>query len=138
MNRFKICRTRINETQKKIADFLGVDRTTYVKYETDSISAPSETVGKLADYFNVSIDYLLGRTEDPSPVRSAPVPVPASAPASAPVSAPSAPVLSPDELRLLDLFRTLNPSGRQMALTTLESFASNPSLCADTSSAQMA
>lgn len=36
--------------------------------------------------------------------------------------------LSPDEARILSIYRSLNPTGQQLALTTLESFDKNPAL----------
>lgn len=123
MNRFKTCRTNMNYTQKKMADFLGIDRTTYVKYESGTIAPPAETVSKLADYFGVTVDYLLGRTDDPSPR------VEKSAPA---------PALSPDEAQLLAAFRALNAAGQQNAQTYLAFLAADPALSKDTASARMA
>ena len=51
--------------QKDVANFLGVDRTTYVKYENGNSEPSNDTLVKLAQYFNVSVDYLLGRTDEP-------------------------------------------------------------------------
>lgn len=45
-------------TQKKLADFLGVDRTTYTKYET--VRAPDlDVILKLAAFYDVSVDSFL-------------------------------------------------------------------------------
>lgn len=53
-------------TQNELAEYLGKTRQS-VSYYCDGSSSPDwETVAKIADYFNVSTDYLLGRTEDPS------------------------------------------------------------------------
>ena len=58
-------------TQDSIATHIGVSRQTVSQY-ANGISDPSfETLGKIADYFNVTTDYLLGRTNDPSPHPSA-------------------------------------------------------------------
>lgn len=51
--------------QKDVAAAIGVDRTTYVKYERGDSEPSFQTLGKLAQYFDVSIDYLLGRQEYP-------------------------------------------------------------------------
>lgn len=54
------------ETQENIAKAAEKTRQTVSQY-ANGISEPSyETLVKIADYFNVSVDYLLGRTEDPS------------------------------------------------------------------------
>lgn len=53
-------------TQNELAEYLGKTRQS-VSYYCDGSSSPDwETVAKIADYFNVSTDYLLGRTKDPS------------------------------------------------------------------------
>lgn len=46
--------------QKDVAEFLGVDRTTYVKYEKGKNDPDSRTLLKLAKFFGVSVDELLG------------------------------------------------------------------------------
>ena len=52
---------------KAIAEYLGVSQNTYSQYENGVISISPEMLVKLADYFHVSVDYLLGRTNDRSP-----------------------------------------------------------------------
>ncbi len=51
--------------QKDIAKFLNVSQNTYSQYETGVISLTAEILIKLSDYYNVSIDYLLDRTNNP-------------------------------------------------------------------------
>ena len=69
MERLKQLRTAKNLYQKDVAAYLGVDRTTYVKYEKGTSEPDAATLAKLADYFGVTVDYLLGistnaRTEE--------------------------------------------------------------------------
>ena len=52
--------------QKDIAKVLNVSQNTYSQYETGIIPITAETLIKLADYYNVSIDYLLDRTDNPN------------------------------------------------------------------------
>lgn len=54
----------LNQTQ--IATFLGMSQTGYSKYETGENDIPTTVLIKLADYYHVSTDYLLGRTNDPT------------------------------------------------------------------------
>lgn len=62
MKRLAEIRKNNNLLQKDIAMYIGVDRTTYNKYEK-GLSEPSiDTIKKLASYFRVSIDYLLDFT----------------------------------------------------------------------------
>ena len=51
--------------QKGIAAVLNVSQNTYSQYETGVISLTAEVLVKLADYYGVSIDYLLDRTNNP-------------------------------------------------------------------------
>lgn len=53
--------------QKEIAAVLNVSQNTYSQYETGVIALTAEVLIKLADYYNVSIDYLLDRTNNPTP-----------------------------------------------------------------------
>lgn len=60
-------RQRKGRTQKDVAVHLGVDRTTYVKYETGASAPNNEMLVQLASYFGVTTDYLLGQSDDPTP-----------------------------------------------------------------------
>ena len=51
--------------QKEIAEYLSISQNTYSQYETGVISLTAEVLIKLSDFYNVSIDYLLGRTNNP-------------------------------------------------------------------------
>lgn len=52
-------------TQSYVAEKIGVARTSYTSYESGAKQPPLETVNKLADLFNVDINYLIGRTDTP-------------------------------------------------------------------------
>lgn len=52
--------------QKDIAKYLNISQNTYSQYETGVISLTAEVLIKLAEYYNVSIDYLLDRTNNPN------------------------------------------------------------------------
>lgn len=60
MLRLKELRLSAKKTQKELATFLGVDRTTYTKYETGASEPTFETLSRLATYYQVSIEYLMG------------------------------------------------------------------------------
>ncbi|MBQ4093734.1 MAG: helix-turn-helix transcriptional regulator [Oscillospiraceae bacterium] len=53
--------------QRQLAELLNVSQNTYSQYETGVISLTAEVLIKLADFYGVSIDYLLDRTDDPTP-----------------------------------------------------------------------
>ncbi|EPR07673.1 helix-turn-helix domain-containing protein [Ruminiclostridium papyrosolvens] len=50
-------------TQADVASALEIGRSTYTKYESGKSKPVSEMLIKIADYFGVSVDYLLGRTD---------------------------------------------------------------------------
>lgn len=49
-------------TQSQIASVLNIRQNTYSQYENGKRQMPIEFLWKLADYYNTSIDYLVGRT----------------------------------------------------------------------------
>lgn len=53
--------------QKELAEILKIHQTTYSDYELGKLNIPVSILHKLADYYNVSIDYLLGRTNTKTP-----------------------------------------------------------------------
>ena len=53
--------------QTRVADYLGMSQTGYSKYETGENDIPTEVLMKLADLYDTSVDYLLGRTNERKP-----------------------------------------------------------------------
>lgn len=56
-------------TQEQLAVALNIPPTTIRRLETSNSIPRRERLGAIADYFSVSIDYLLGQTDDPYPVK---------------------------------------------------------------------
>lgn len=54
-------------TQTQLARILGMSQTGYSKYETGENDIPTQILIELAKFYHTSIDYLLSRTDDPSP-----------------------------------------------------------------------
>lgn len=52
-----------DKTQSQIAQMLGMSQTGYSKYETGENDIPTTILIKLARYYNTSVDYLLGETD---------------------------------------------------------------------------
>lgn len=52
-------------TQKKMGEILSCSQRVYSNYERGELDIPTEILIKLADYYDVSADYLLGRTDNP-------------------------------------------------------------------------
>ena len=51
-------------TQGTLAEILGVRQTTYSKYELGRINVPIEMLIKIADFYGVTLDYLVGRSDE--------------------------------------------------------------------------
>ncbi|MBA3926586.1 helix-turn-helix domain-containing protein [Listeria rustica] len=62
----KSLRKSRNLLQKEVADKIGVARTTYAMYEQGNREPDNDVLNKIADFYDVSVDYLLGRTDNPS------------------------------------------------------------------------
>lgn len=62
--RLRGLRNENNKTQQQMADILGITRQGYANYENDNTEPDNDTLNRLADYFDVSIDYLMGRTDN--------------------------------------------------------------------------
>lgn len=58
---FKNLRLRESLTQKELARELQIPQSTIAKYEKGQLEANYKNLIKIADFFNVTIDYLLGR-----------------------------------------------------------------------------
>ena len=54
-------------TQKQIAEQLGISQNTYSQYEVGVLNYPVDALMILADFYGVSVDYLLGRTNKKEP-----------------------------------------------------------------------
>lgn len=80
-------------TQKQLSDLLIINYRTYGSYERNEIDANDDVKIQLANFYNVSLDYLLGLTDIPKPLKSNDynfIRVPAS--------------LSPDKMKIINLF----------------------------------
>ncbi|MBQ7473329.1 MAG: helix-turn-helix transcriptional regulator [Oscillospiraceae bacterium] len=69
MRRLKELREKRAISQLKLAMDLGLTQNSVSRYESGTREADYKTLIALADYFNVSIDYLLERTDSPAIVR---------------------------------------------------------------------
>lgn len=91
-------------SQKSVADAVGISQSTIAKIEINRNEATASTIRKLADFFGVSSDYLLGRTDDFGAI--------------APPSA--VPALSAEEREILALYSNLDYMGKKLVRQTLE------------------
>lgn len=63
-NNLKYLRKSRSLTQQELADVLGISRQGYAKYENDLGEPDISTLIKLADYFDVSLDSMIGRVSN--------------------------------------------------------------------------
>lgn len=97
LQRLKLLRSKINQSQSTFAKNLNLSREAYSMYETGRRQPSCETLAAIASYCHVSVDYLLGLTEVPTPARG----------------------LSPEEDFLLRGFGRLDKRGQDIALTVI-------------------
>lgn len=106
-SRLRAARRAKKLTQKQLGDMAQVTGSAIGNYET-GVSSPNEDILiRLMHVLDVDANYLYA--DDMAAIKEARF-------------------LSPDEERLITVYRHLNASGQQMAMTALESFAGNPAL----------
>lgn len=69
MERIRNLREDKDLSQNEIAKILNCSQTTYSRYETGDLNIPVDSLIKLAIYFNTSIDYLTGLTDEKKPYK---------------------------------------------------------------------
>jgi transcriptional regulator with XRE-family HTH domain len=87
-------------TQGYVANLIGVARPTFTAYENGTKQPPMETINKIADIFDVSVDYLLGRTDEPTLVKDEKAPYNTGTENNSYDEQPEI-HLTPDELKIL-------------------------------------
>lgn len=92
-------------SQQKLADAIFVSQQSVNKYENHDVEPDIEVLIRIADYFDTSIDYLVGRTQKIEPEA-----------ASSPVS------LTPNEQKMLKSYHSLTTRQKESLLLLLEAF----------------
>ncbi|WP_040952929.1 helix-turn-helix domain-containing protein [Gorillibacterium massiliense] len=65
-DRIALQREKRSMTQEDLSAKLGITRAALSHYEKNRREPDSDTLNKIADFFSISIDYLLGRTDEPN------------------------------------------------------------------------
>ncbi|MCL6446826.1 MAG: helix-turn-helix transcriptional regulator [Armatimonadetes bacterium] len=68
--RLKVLREEKKLSQEELGKIFHLSQSTIAYYEKDKKQPSQKTLQKFADFFNVSVDYLLGRTNNPKPAYS--------------------------------------------------------------------
>ena len=63
--RMRSLRESVKLSQMKLSKEFGISQSALARYETNDAMPPLELLLKYADYFDVSMDYIFGRTNDP-------------------------------------------------------------------------
>ena len=61
--RIQDLRTDADMSQKQLSEILHISQRSYSHYETGSRNIPFEMLIRLANYYDISVDYLVGRTD---------------------------------------------------------------------------
>lgn len=88
-------------SQEELAERIGVSQKSISKYEQQTVRPSWEALIAMADLFNVTVDYLLGRSDIPEHLSAD--------------SSPSAP-LDPDTQKILNTFSMLNEDNRDILI----------------------
>ena len=105
MNRIKELRNEYRKTLKQMADDFGTSHQVISRYELGQTEPDFDTLIKIADYFNVSVDYLLGRTDK---------------------RFTSDKTFTSEQIRLLNAFDTLIPPMQEYILEMVEKLIKQP------------
>ncbi|WP_273000933.1 helix-turn-helix domain-containing protein, partial [Hydrogenibacillus schlegelii] len=89
--RLRKLRLKMGISQIELAEKIGVSNFAVSRYERGATSPDPEIIIKLADFFGVTTDYLLGRTDDPTPTSENTSPSPSPPPNRTRSDAPSRP-----------------------------------------------
>lgn len=87
MNNLKTARMLRNLTQREVANMMGVNRSTYTRYESGEVQPDNDKLRKLSTIFGVSIDYLLGQKVDGDGLENHLIPLLGTVPAGVPIEA---------------------------------------------------
>lgn len=90
-------------SQQQLAKVLCIDRTSVGKYEKHGVIPSKDILFRMADYFNVSIDYLLGKTDNPVPANGT-----------------GQIFLNRNEKSLISLYKGANEQAQKSAMSVLE------------------
>lgn len=74
MNKLRILRKEKGLTLIELSELVHINKTSIARYETGEVEMKADTLQTFASFFNVSTDYLLGKTDERNPIESTPSP----------------------------------------------------------------
>lgn len=106
MKNLKRLRNQEGISQQKLADILHISQQSVYKYENGITSPDIQTLKTIADYFETSIDYLVGYTDFPQKLE------------------PTVKIsLNQDEASLIDKYQQLSPKRRSVIQAVMDSYS---------------
>lgn len=105
-------RNKRSLSQLALSKLIGVSQQTVGSWETGRTSPDLLMLVNLADFFDVTTDYLLGRTKNRKLLE----------PAQPPAAPPSTPALTPQEQDLLRKYRVLTPNSRDAVNAVIDTY----------------
>ena len=87
MENLLLLRKQKGLTQKDMADFLGISRQAYANYETGNREPDLTTLKRIAEYFNVSVDFIVDNETEPTQNKGTRIPVYGNVAAGIPIEA---------------------------------------------------
>lgn len=106
MKHLKELRKQHNLSQQKLAEALHVSQQSIYKYENNITSPDIETLINMADYFNTSIDYIVGHTSFSRKIE--------------PTTETS---LNADELEIIQTYRTLSKKQQELTKALINEYS---------------
>ena len=106
LENLKRLREEAGVSQKLLAEAIGVSQQSINKYENHNIEPDIGTMIRIADYFNTSVDYLIGHTDIRRKIESV-----------------DSYQLNKQESKVIDRFRTLSRKQRDCVVTVIDSYA---------------
>ncbi len=106
MKHLKELRLQHNLSQQKLADILHITQQSVYKYENDITTPDIETLTRMAEFFNTSVDYLIDFTDQPRKIEFV-----------------AETMLNHDELHLIEIYRKLTSSQRNVVKIVAEEFS---------------
>ena len=114
LERLKMLRMHAGISQKKLADMMQVSQQSINKYENHDVQPDLQTLIRFADFFHVSVDYLIGYSDIPARLDSA-----------------GQGDETADEAHILALYRQLSPQEKQSVEMILQNYCRNKTGSAD-------
>ena len=105
LNKLRLLRNEKGISQQTLADAVGVSQPSIFKYETTNVEPDIETLKRMADYFETSVDFIVGHTDIRRKIEST-----------------DSYELNQSEKELIESFRALSTDERACILMTVKTF----------------